>query len=300
MLLTQRVTSVSLDLLEGELVPGLQTTPTPSMTTPTLSRNTPTLDRTTPRLRFLSYALYFPALLGGPLCSFRQFVSFVEQSAVSPAPAPVRPVCWKACRVLGLEGLRYLLVDVLERQSLGGGRPGAVQGILWVWGLSLALRLSYYSHWAASEGLSNAAGLGFRGRVAQGTARWDGLSDGDPWALETSSRLSALTRRWNGTTAGWLRRLVFQRSRNAPLLATFGFSAWWHGLHPGTTLGFLLWGAAVKAERCVHRRVLPLLTTPAKRALYTALGWVHTQLVMACVVAAVELRSGWFLCCERV
>ncbi|XP_061116469.1 ghrelin O-acyltransferase [Conger conger] len=281
MLLTQRVTSVSMDLQEGKL------TPQPSgMENP---------GSTTPMLYYLSYTLYFPALLGGPLCSFHRFVSFVEQSTVSPPPQPLYVVCWKASLVLGLEWVKYLLVDLIEHHSIGLAHLSAVQGILWVWALSLAFRLSYYSHWALSECLNNAAGLGFRGYTGTGIPQWDGLSDGDPWSLETCSRLSVFARRWNGTTAAWLRRLVFQRCRTAPLLMTFVFSAWWHGLHPGQVLGFLIWGATVKADYCIHCCIFPLLTTPWKQLVYKCLSWMHTQLVIACVVVAVELRSACFM-----
>ncbi|CAB1319540.1 unnamed protein product [Coregonus sp. 'balchen'] len=59
-----------------------------------------------------------------------------------------------------------------------------------------------------------------------------------------SCQVSEFARRWNGTTATWLRRLVFQIIKTAPLVMTFGFSIWWHGLHMGQFVGFLVWAAA--------------------------------------------------------
>ncbi|XP_035291522.1 ghrelin O-acyltransferase [Anguilla anguilla] len=293
MLLTQRITSVSMDLQEGKLTGTQSVGTTTSALAPHLA-GTQSVGSATSALQYLSYTLYFPGLLGGPLCSFQQFVSFVEQR-VSPAPQPLYAVCCKVCWTLGLQWGKCVLVDVMERYSPGLAQLSAVQSTLWVLGLALVFRLSYYSHWALSAGLNNAAGLGFRGYSGRGVPRWDGVSDGDPWTLETCSRPSAFARHWNGTTAAWLRRAVFQRCRTAPLAMTFGFSAWWHGLHPGQVLGFLLWGVAVKADYRIHQHVRPLLTSPATQQLYRGLGWAHTQLLIACVVVAVELRGACFM-----
>ncbi|XP_036382753.1 ghrelin O-acyltransferase [Megalops cyprinoides] len=283
MLLTQRMTSLSMDIKEGNL------TPPPS--------GTSVWSSTTLMLPYLSYTLYFPALLGGPLCSFQKFVSFVEQSSITPPPHPLHAVCCKVLFVLALEYAKYLLAGLIKSYCVS--HLSALGGILWVWGLSLVLRMSYYSHWALSESLNNAAGLGFTGYSSQGTPLWDGVSDGDPWTIEMSSRPSVFARRWNGTTALWLRRLVFQNCKIAPLALTFGFSAWWHGLHPGQILGFLSWAATVQADYFIHQHLCPLLDTQGKQVVYTCLSWAQTQLVIACVVVAVELRSAsalWLFC----
>ncbi|KAI4876556.1 hypothetical protein NFI96_016597, partial [Prochilodus magdalenae] len=87
MLLTQRVTSVSMDLQEGKV-------------TKPFRRSHQC--KATPLLPLFSYALYFPALLGGPLCPFTTYVTFVEQISIRPPPSPLPILPWKILRVLVL------------------------------------------------------------------------------------------------------------------------------------------------------------------------------------------------------
>lgn len=272
MLLSQRVTSVSMDLLEGKIVrPFCYKSEIFSL------------------IPFLSYTLYFPALLGGPLCAFTTYVTFVEQISIRPPPSPLVLLPWKILRVLVLLALKYLLMSVLQLSIFRLSIPGS--GVVWIWILSLVLRLNYYVHWKVSECLNNAVGLGFRGHNPNGAAMWDGLSDGDLWEIETSTRISAFARRWNGTTAAWLRRLVFQRCSKVPVFMVFGFSAWWHGLYPGHLIGFFGWAIAVQGDYKLHAYIQPRLITPWRKGLYTVLSWAYTQAVIACVVLTTELQS---------
>lgn len=75
-----------------------------------------------------------------------------------------------------------------------------------------------------------------------------------------------------------------------PLPRTFGFSLWWHGLHFGHFVGFLTWAACVKADYCTHRHLYPQLPRGTK-LLDTCLCWINTQMIITSVVLAVELRN---------
>ncbi|XP_064792574.1 ghrelin O-acyltransferase [Oncorhynchus masou masou] len=273
MLLTQRVTSVSMDLQDGGRV--------------TLMTQCRVF------LPLISYALNFTALLGGPLSSFDQFVYFVEQITISPPPQPLSVISYKGFQVLSLEWARNYLTRLLrDNASSLSVSNNALTDVLWIWGLAVVLRIRYYSHWKISECLNNAAGLGFRGMVREeDSPNWSGLSDGDLWTTEMSCQVSEFARRWNGTTATWLRRLVFQRCKTAPLVMTFGFSIWWHGIHLGQFVGFLVWAAAVRADYQIYKYLKPKLTSTRRRLVRTCLCWLNTQMVMACVVIAIELRS---------
>ncbi|XP_066509210.1 ghrelin O-acyltransferase-like [Hoplias malabaricus] len=275
MLLSQKVTSVSLDIQEGKI---------------TGSFGKSSQSQSSSLIPFISYTLYFPALLGGPLCPFATYRAFIEEINIRPPPSPLAILPWKILRTLALLALRYLLSSVLQLSVFTLNSPQGSPGLLWLWILSLILRLNYYSHWEISECLNNAAGLGFSGLSQDGGAVWDGLSDGDPWEIETSTRVSIFARRWNGTTAAWLRRLVYHRFNTAPLFMTFGFSAWWHGLYPGQIVGFLGWAIAVIGDYKLHTYIQPRLITPWRKKLYTWLSWVYTQMVIACVVLATELQ----------
>ena len=125
------------------------------------------------------------------------------------------------------------------------------------------------------------------------------MPDADIWTLETTHRISLFTRKWNRSTARWLRRLIFQQGRAWPLLQTFAFSAWWHGLHPGQVFGFLCWAVMVEADYLVHTFANVFVRSWPMRLLYRTLAWAHTQLIIAYIMLAVEVRSLsslWLLC----
>lgn len=273
MLLSQRVTSVSMDLQEGKVIRHYRKSPQSQVLS---------------LVPFMSYTLYFPALLGGPLCPFVTFVNFVEQLSVKPPPSPLKVLPWKMLQVLLLLGLKFLLTSFLQSSTFSLSSSPCT---LWIWIFSLVLRLNYYVHWKISECVNNAAGLGFSGYSTTGGALWNGLSDGDAFEIESSSNVSAFARLWNRTTAGWLRRLVFQRCSRMPVLMTFSFSALWHGLYPGQVAGFLGWAVAVIGDHKLHKHLSPRLTTAWRKCLYTCLSWLYTQMVITCVVVATELQS---------
>ncbi|XP_070689525.1 ghrelin O-acyltransferase [Pempheris klunzingeri] len=276
MLLTQRITSLSLDLQEKRLM---------------LSFNASSKKKACVMLLpLISYILNFTTLLGGPLCSYSRFVSLMTGMSLSPPPNPLSVVLLKLVQVLFLECLRHGLVYYLKHNTYSPSKSVAPYGVLWVWGLAVVLRIQYYSHWRISECLNNAAGFGFWENSSGDPPDWSSLSDGDFWTIEASSRISEFSRRWNGTTASWLRRLVYLRCRRFPLFMTFGFSLWWHGGHLGHFVGFLTWAVTVKADYHIHRHLCPRHSSTWRKA-YTCLSWINTQMIIACIVMAVELRN---------
>uniref|UniRef100_A0A8C2W9Z8 Membrane bound O-acyltransferase domain containing 4 n=1 Tax=Cyclopterus lumpus TaxID=8103 RepID=A0A8C2W9Z8_CYCLU len=274
MLLTQRITSVSMDLQEKRV----------HLTFSSSAKRKACVTL----LPLLSYLLSFTTLLGGPLCSYSRFVSSMAGLGLNPPPNPLGAVFFKLMQVLLLELVRYRLVHFLSTYDPSNSIP--LYGILWVLGLALSLRIQYYSHWRISECLNNAAGFGFWAHAPGASPDWSGLSDGDFWAIEASSRMSEFSRRWNATTASWLRRLVYRRCKRFPLFMTFGFSLWWHGCHFGHFVGFLTWAATVKADYHIHRYLHPQPSS-VWRKIYTCLSWINTQMTVACIVTAVEFRD---------
>uniref|UniRef100_UPI00398F35AA ghrelin O-acyltransferase n=1 Tax=Pristiophorus japonicus TaxID=55135 RepID=UPI00398F35AA len=284
MLLTQRVTSTSLDIQEGEI-----TIPATIMQ---LNRFGSEILHCS--LPYFSYMLYFPALLGGPLYSFQMFKIHMENLKKSDQKCTIKPL-WaffiKCIFFFLLDMLRMFVrncIIVIEQSDQGPLQWNVPKDILWIWITALMLRLAYYSQWILSESLHNLIGLGLdSNRSGQAP-----LSDADIWKLETTNKISEFARTWNKTTADWLRRTVFQRSKVQPLLSTFAFSAWWHGLHPVQIFAFILWAATVKADYRVHRYMGPRAArSRSLRIFYNVLTWVQTQLVIAYILVAVELRS---------
>ncbi|XP_050752685.1 ghrelin O-acyltransferase [Gymnogyps californianus] len=265
MLLTQKATSLALDIHEG-LMP--------------LQLGQGLLQRALP---FCSYLLFFPALLGGPLCSFSTFQARAESCGA--LPRPLRAAGQRCLSAVALQGLRTGLAG-----GLAGRQGCAGLGCLPpVWARALLLRLAYYLHWVLDEALLEVAGFG--PEVGQGD-----LSVRDLWTLETTHRLAVFARTWNKSTSRWLRRLVFQRCPAQPLLATFAFSAWWHGLRPGQVFGFLCWAIMVEADYRIHPFLSAWATSQGMKLLYRGTTWVFTQLIVAYILVAVETESFPMLC----
>nr|XP_009682041.1 PREDICTED: ghrelin O-acyltransferase [Struthio camelus australis] len=260
MLLTQKATSLALDVHEG---------------TVTLQPSQGLLQRALP---LCSYLLFFPALLGGPLCSFRRFQAQIEFSGTSYHPlgaAGQRCLCALALQVLhaGLEG------QLATMQGCTG-----LSCVCSMWTQALIFKLAYYSHWVLDEALLEAAGFG--PEAGQGD-----LSGSDLWILETTNRVAVFARTWNKSTSRWLRRLIFQRCPAQPLLATFAFSAWWHGLQPGQVFGFLCWAIMVKADYRIHPFLRARAASHGAKFLYHGATWLFTQLIIAYILVAVETES---------
>ncbi|XP_036155492.1 ghrelin O-acyltransferase isoform X2 [Myotis myotis] len=286
MLLTQRVTSLSLDICEGKVEAASRDIRSRSSLSEHLCRALP----------YFSYLLFFPGLLGGPLCSFQRFQACVQGfSSVGPRYS-FWAFTWKGLQILGLECLMVVMRWVV---SAGAGLADCrqLQCIYVMWSTAGLFKLTYYSHWLLDDSLLCAAGFGSEFGESPGEEGY--LPDADIWMLETTHRISLFTRKWNQSTARWLRRLIFQQGRAWPLLQTFAFSAWWHGLHPGQVFGFLCWAVMVKADYLIHTFANLFIRSWPMRLLYRTLTWAHTQLIIAYIMLAVEgrsLSSLWLLC----
>ncbi|XP_032874687.1 ghrelin O-acyltransferase [Amblyraja radiata] len=279
MLLTQRITSTSLDIHEGKI-----TTPIRIM-----QQNHLEYELLHSFLSYLSYMLNFPALFGGPLFTFKMFKTHMENLKRADRKcitSPLWPFVKKCILFLLLSKLRIFVRNSIRDQ--GPLQWNAPIDILLIWITALMFRLAYYSQWLLNESLNHLIGLGLENTKSEKTT----LSDTDIWTLETTTQISVFARTWNKTTADWLRRIVFQQCKVQPLLATFAFSAWWHGLHPGQIFGFILWALAIQADYHIHRHVDSLIVrSRLLRFFYRPVAWLQTQLVIAYILVAVELRS---------
>lgn len=99
MLLSQRVTSVSMDLQDGKVIRHFRKS---------------FQGQVVSLIPFISYTLYFPCLLGGPLCPFNTYVLFVEQISGHPPPSPLTILPRKMLQVLLLLVLKFLLTSFLQ------------------------------------------------------------------------------------------------------------------------------------------------------------------------------------------
>ncbi|XP_074131467.1 ghrelin O-acyltransferase [Sminthopsis crassicaudata] len=269
MLLTQRITWLSLDICEGKVV-------------------VKEAWRGPCVLSFCSYLLFFPALLGGPLCSFKRFQAQVSRPESLWRPLYLGSITRRGLLFLGLQLLKTLVRGML-RASTSLANCHRFGCVYVMWTMAVLFKLTYYSHWMLDEALLWVAGFGLDSRAPLHSE--GDVSDTDIWTLETTHRLSLFTRTWNQSTTKWLRRLVFEQAKAWPLLQTFAFSAWWHGLHPGQVFGFLCWALMVEADYLIHSRANVLIRSWPGKLLYRITSWAYTQLIIAYILLAVELRS---------
>ncbi|XP_053556123.1 ghrelin O-acyltransferase [Bombina bombina] len=268
MLLTQKITSLSLDIHESKLAYST--------------------------LVFLCYLLFFPALLGGPLCSFMKFHQQVNSTDMLKTSWPIWMITKGIVSAFLLQLLKALVSGSIQCTLMDCRQ---LKCIYYMWITALLFKLTYYSHWLLDETLFRAAG--FEVESGQDAELRTNFSDTDIWILETTHRISVFTRTWNKSTAMWLRRLIFQRCKTHSLLMTFAFSAWWHGLYPGQIFGFLCWALMVMADYKIHRCLDCCPKSWLNKYLYKSFTWIQTQLIIAFIMMAVEARSFgivWALC----
>nr|XP_039317049.1 ghrelin O-acyltransferase [Saimiri boliviensis boliviensis] len=286
MLLTQRVTSLSLDVCEGkvEIASGI------------IRSRSSLSEHVCMALPYFSYLLFFPALLGGSLCSFQQFQARVQGSSGLYPRHSFWTLSWRGLQILGLECLNVAVSRVVGA-GVGLTDCQRFECIYVMWTTAGLFKLTYYSQWILDDSLLHAAGFG--SEFGQRSGEKEYVPDADIWTLERTHRISVFARKWNQSTAQWLRRLVFQNSRAWPLFQTFAFSAWWHGLHPGQVFGFLCWAVMVEADYLIHSFANGFIRSWPMRLFYRTLTWAHTQLIIAYIMLAVEVRSLsslWLLC----
>ncbi|KAM4706666.1 ghrelin O-acyltransferase [Discoglossus pictus] len=275
MLLTQKVTSLALDIHERKV----KIFPLVSV------MNLFHPQFVWSALVSFSYFLFFPALLGGPLCSFMKFQQQVQRSDIFKSFWLTTKCFFSA---FFLQVLRAVMaMNISSHYTLMDCRR--LTCVYTMWSTALLFKLTYYSHWLLDESVFHAAG--FEVESGQGDDLQASFSDTDIWTLETTHKISVFTRTWNKSTAKWLRRLMYQKCKIQPLLLTFAFSAWWHGLYPGQIFGFLFWAAMVKCDYKIHTCLGVCHRSVYSKYVYKVLTWVLTQLIIAFIMMAIEMRN---------
>ncbi|XP_069832294.1 ghrelin O-acyltransferase [Dendropsophus ebraccatus] len=278
MLLTQKITSLAMDIHEKKVTVstrGLMELKDKALPHPPLTRSV---------LAVLSYLLFFPALLGGPLCSFVEFQQQINKRKVWDNLGLIWTV-GKSCTFFFIfHLLQSIITDhITFEYNLTDCRQWECVYVMW--STALVYKITYYSHWLLDEALLYSAGF------YVGSGFYIAYTDSNIYTLETTNRISLFARTWNKSTAMWLRRLIFQKCTKWPLLSTFAFSAWWHGLYPGQVVGFLCWAVMVEADYRIHAKLSIISKSPYIRFLCKLITWFQTQMIIAFIMLAVEMRN---------
>ncbi|CAI8033818.1 Lysophospholipid acyltransferase 2 [Geodia barretti] len=187
----------------------------------------------------------------------------------------------------------YVLIDYNSPLPIDSSMNIILQ-LLYFSLVSFVVRCRFYFVFLLNDSISNAAGLGFEGYDEQNRPKWGLASNIDILSIELSMNARNSLNSWNITSSRWIRRVVYERVSWSPTLASFLFSAWWHGFYPGYYLGFFTAGLGLMASKKMRRWCNPFFTShgPVLKWTYHVATWVLTQAYMTYSCLAVSLV--WF------
>lgn len=197
---------------------------------------------------FAAYALFFPAVISGPIDRVQHFTSEMQKAQASMS-SPDWPVVRKENTVSGAKRIlvgsfkKIVLADSLAFFALNAQNAEQTTSSLWMWVLLIAFALRIY--------------LDFSGYtdIALGTALLMGISLPDNFDRPyTRQNITAFWNSWHITLAQWFRSYVFNpftrfaRTQYKFLpawfiilsgqLLTMSLIGLWHGI----TWNFFIWG----------------------------------------------------------
>eukprot|EP00903_Cladosiphon_okamuranus_P019810 g18207.t1 len=219
-------------------------------------------------LEFFGYIYCFSSILAGPAFEYTEYDNATSGKAYEKeGKAAEKPSSWvPALSKLG-KGILCLALNQVGAGyfKLEGMRSSAVSGmpmherIANAWITLFFVRMKYFFAWKTADGASVLGGFGFEGYGPDGKViGWDGVSNIDIMAFETSSNVATNTRAWNKRSQGWLERYVYMRTGNS-LTATYFVSAFWHGFYPGYYLFFMSLPMITTAAREGKKKISPYM-----------------------------------------
>ncbi|XP_051689282.2 lysophospholipid acyltransferase 2 isoform X5 [Oryctolagus cuniculus] len=303
MIITQKITSLAYEIHDGMFRKDEELTP---------SQRGLAVRRMPSLLEYLSYNCNFMGILAGPLCSYKDYITFIEGRSYQMAqsgedgkeeaqcertePSPNVAVVQKLV-VCGLSLLFHLTVctslpvqyNIDEHFQAAAAWPAKVA---YLYVSLLAARPKYYFAWTLADAINNAAGFGFRGYDRNGAARWDLISNLRIQQIEMSTSFKMFLDNWNIQTALWLKRVCYERASFSPTIQTFFLSAIWHGVYPGYYLTFLTGVLMTLAARAMRNNLRHhFLEPPQLKLFYDAVTWMVTQVAISYTVVPFVLLS---------
>ncbi|XP_041570955.2 lysophospholipid acyltransferase 2 isoform X2 [Taeniopygia guttata] len=322
MIITQKITSLAFEIHDGMFRKNEDLTP---------SQRCLAVRRMPSLLEYLSYNCNFMGILAGPLCSYKDYITFIEGRSYQLQQSEAN----------GKEDTKYEQTDPSPNLSFVGAQSGvnsqklisvfiAVTQKLLICGLSLlfhmtitktlpveyniddnfrataswpvrffylyvslmAARPKYYFAWTLADAINNAAGFGFRGYDKNGVTRWDLISNLRIQQIEFSTSFKMFLDNWNIQTALWLKRVCYERATFSPTIQTFILSAIWHGVYPGYYLTFLTGVLMTLAARAIRNNIRHyFVESPAVKLCYDIVTWMATQAAISYTVVPFVLLS---------
>ncbi|XP_053314812.1 lysophospholipid acyltransferase 2 [Spea bombifrons] len=317
MIMTQKITSLAFEVRDGIFCKEEELTP---------SQRSLAVRRMPSLLEYLSYNCNFMGILAGPLCSYKDYINFIEgqsyqlkQSEINgkedtkyeqKEPSPNTVVVHKltvcavslafymtATRILPVE---YNIDEQFQQTSSVSTR------IIYLYLSLMAARPKYYFAWTLADAINNAAGFGFQGYNSNGEENWDLVSNLNIKKIEYSTSFKMFIDNWNIQTALWLKRVCYERATFSPTAQTFLLSAIWHGVYPGYYLTFFTGSLMTLAARNIRNNIRHyFIQSPELKLIYDVITWVATQVAISYTVApfvllsvrpSLQFFSSWYYC----
>ncbi|XP_030054758.1 membrane-bound glycerophospholipid O-acyltransferase 2 isoform X1 [Microcaecilia unicolor] len=317
MIITQKITSLAFEIHDGMFRKEEELT---------TSQRTLAVRRMPSLLEYLSYNCNFMGILAGPLCSYKDYITFIEgrsyqlklseangkeeikyeQTEPSPNTAVVQKlfVCGFSLSIY-MTATKILPVDYNIDDSFCTTASVPTR-IAYLYLSLLAARPKYYFAWTLADAINNAAGFGFQGYDRDGAPCWDLISNLRIRNIEFSTSFKMFIDNWNIQTALWLKRVCYERASFSPTVQTFLLSAIWHGVYPGYYLTFLTGILMTLAARNLRNNLRHhFLGSPNIKSGYDAVTWLATQMAISYTVApfvllsvkpSLRFYSSWFYC----
>ncbi|XP_064002417.1 lysophospholipid acyltransferase 2 isoform X1 [Pogoniulus pusillus] len=303
MIITQKITSLAFEIHDGMCRRNEDLTP---------SQRCLAVRRMPSLLEYLSYNCNFMGILAGPLCSYKDYITFIEGRSYQPPqpaangkedskceqtePSPNMAVAQKLL-ICGLSLLFHMTItqtlpveyNIDEHFRATASWPVRC---FYLYLSLMAARPKYYFAWTLADAINNAAGFGFRGYDKTGATRWDLISNLRIQQIEFSTSFKMFLDNWNIQTALWLKRVCYERATFSPTIQTFILSAIWHGVYPGYYLTFLTGVLMTLAARALRNNIRHyFVESAAVKACYDVVTWVTTQVAISYTVVPFVLLS---------
>ncbi|GAB0086775.1 lysophospholipid acyltransferase 1 [Sergentomyia squamirostris] len=264
MIITQKVTSLAFSIHDGF---------TREHKELTKSQQYHAVRKLPSALEFFSYALHFQGVLAGPIVFYRDYMEFIEgyhilkhAKAASAAmiankeivqePSPMKSVINKlaaslVCAYIFMKFDTMYPIETIKEDEFIHHTTMAYK-FWFVMMATTACRFKYYHAWLFADAICNNSGLGFNGYEADGTAKWDMISNINVIGFEFGTNFRDCINSWNMGTNRWLRMIVYERvPKKYGTVLTFALSALWHGFYPGYYVTFASGALFVMAARSV-------------------------------------------------
>nr|XP_014347150.1 PREDICTED: lysophospholipid acyltransferase 2 [Latimeria chalumnae] len=303
MIITQKITSLAFEIHDGMARSEGKLSPTQKQLA---IRTMPSL------LECLSYNCNFMGILAGPLCSYRDYTTFIEgrsyqvkhvetngKGCRKPDELELSPniVVMQKLLVCGISLFFYLFITKIfpveyNIDDTFLSEASVSTQLIYLCVSLMAARPKYYFAWTLADAINNAAGFGFNGYDEDGKPRWDLISNLRIIHIEFATSFKMFIDNWNIQTALWLKRVCYERSSYYPTAETFLLSAIWHGVYPGYYLTFftgIIMTLAARAMRDNLRHYF--LDAPSLKLFYDVITWAATQVAISYTVVPFVLLS---------